>query len=35
VVTYELVTKELGGSIEVDSQAGEGTTFTVRIPTVA
>jgi signal transduction histidine kinase len=33
-LSYEVVVNELGGAIEVASTAGEGATFTVRVPTV-
>ena len=29
---YEMVEKKLFGSIELDSRAGEGTKFTIRLP---
>jgi len=34
-ITYNLVAQALGGSIEVDSAVGVGTTFTISLPRVA
>ncbi|MGX7949827.1 sensor histidine kinase [Oleidesulfovibrio alaskensis] len=31
-VSYFIITKNHGGTLTVDSQEGEGTTFTIRIP---
>jgi two-component system, NtrC family, sensor kinase len=31
-ITYDIVTKAHGGTIEIDSQLGEFTEFTVRLP---
>ncbi len=34
-IAYNLVTQTLGGQLVVDSRAGNGTTFTVRLPRIA
>jgi PAS domain S-box-containing protein len=34
-IAYNIVTKSLGGAIKVDSQVGQGTLFTLRVPLVA
>ena len=31
-ISYDIVTQQHGGTIEVDSQVGEFTEFTVRLP---
>ena len=31
-ISYDIVTQQHGGAIEVDSQVGEHTEFTVRLP---
>jgi signal transduction histidine kinase len=31
-ISYDIVTQEHGGTIEVDSKVGEFTEFTVRLP---
>jgi signal transduction histidine kinase len=31
-ISYDIVTQQHGGSIEVESRAGEFTEFTVRLP---
>jgi signal transduction histidine kinase len=31
-ISYDIVTQQHGGSVEVDSQVGEFTEFTVRLP---
>ena len=31
-ISYDIVTQEHGGTIEVDSQVGEFTEFTIRLP---
>ena len=31
-LSYDIITKGHGGSIKVESSAGEGTTFTIQIP---
>jgi signal transduction histidine kinase len=34
-IVYNLITRRLGGRLRLDSQAGRGTTFTIRLPRVA
>jgi len=34
-ISYDIVTQQHGGTIEVDSRTGEYTEFTVRLPRVA
>jgi signal transduction histidine kinase len=31
-ISYDIVTQQHGGTIEVDSQVGEFTEFTIRLP---